>query len=131
MNAQQAENLRILIRHMENNVNRTLNMDDFYQPCGTPACALGEAQAMGLVKFKLDEYDCGPVFGLHFETASRLFGTATANAWKRQNVTPQEWAMEARKALAENGYTMDEPAKPEPFEAFMAKVMEPIKEAAH
>src|SRR6185369_4282913 len=126
MNAQQAENLRILIRHMENNVTRTLNMDNYYEPCGTPACALGEAQVMGLVRNGLLwEHDCGPTFGLCSELSDRLFGIGRHNVWKRSSVTPKEWADEARKVLAAHGYAMDEP-KVDPFTAFKVRMLEPV-----
>jgi hypothetical protein len=71
MNPQQAENLRILIRHMETKVTRTLSMDAITGPCGTPACAFGEAacmphfNALGLVALpKSTVYQCAHRLGL-------------------------------------------------------------------
>lgn len=139
MNATQAENLRILIRHMETNVTRTLYMG-VYGTCGSPACAIGEAAAMqcfqqqGLSFHGKDiAYNgmcrghgvpAAAIFGLGDEF-NRLFGEAGYNPWGRNDVTPQEWAAEARKVLAENGYSMDE--KPaQTFQDFMAKVREPV-----
>lgn len=56
---------------------------------------------------------------------SRLFGTRDGgNAWGSNSVTPQEWAVEARRVLAWNGYAMGDEKKPEPFPAFMAKLTE-------
>lgn len=130
MNTQQAENLRALIRHMETNCKRILDMSRYFKSsCNTPACAFGEAcmvpalQAQGLRTDK----DCSrlsedSLFGAG--TMRRLFGTRSTNSWKRADVTPQEWAIEARKVLAENGYTMDTP--PDPFKRFMDKVREPV-----
>jgi hypothetical protein len=46
MDATQAENLRILIRHMETKVSRTLDMHSIQYPCGTPACAMGEVSEL-------------------------------------------------------------------------------------
>ena len=117
MNAQQAENLRILIRHMETNVKRTLEMP-------LPSlCAIAVARevpalvAQGLpaatslwVPRSYHDEVAQDFFGLlawHHPSLyyGRLFG-ASLNG-KRQ-VTPQEWAAEARKVLAENGYSMDD-----------------------
>lgn len=132
MNTQQAENLRVLIRHMETDVNRTLEMNR-YGTCGTPACALGEAcVAPGLANIGLPKNFDDLHFGVHgryFAATSddvrRLFGIHTENAWRRSSVTPQEWAIEARKVLAEHCYTMDAPA--DPFKRFMDKVREPVQ----
>lgn len=137
MNAQQAENLRVLIRHMETRCHRTLDMGKYFASCGAPACALGEATVCGLVEregtnMSAESYpytfspdnERGPVFGLEKRHAAHLFGMSDDNAWRRDHITPQEWATEARKVLAENGYSMD--VKPDPFPAFMARVMEPV-----
>jgi hypothetical protein len=145
MNPQQAENLRILIRHMETKVTRTLSMDAITGPCGTPACAFGEAacmphfNALGLVALPKSSFcsvawhgketmlgSCADeIFGTEdsdkTDSRSRLFGAGRYNAWHRNAVSPQEWAQEARKVLAENGYTMDDG-----FAAFMVKVREPV-----
>jgi hypothetical protein len=118
MNATQAENLRILIRHMETKCNRTLDMDR-YGSCGTPACAYGEAcvlphfNAQGLhLNDASPSLMRGEIFG-EGGHVRRLFGGSGFNKWGRDAVTPQEWALEARKVLAENGYSMDD-AKPIP-----------------
>ncbi len=137
MNEQQADNLRILIRHMERNVTRTLNMSR-YVDCGTPACALGEAgciphfQAQGwhiqgndlLHGDGLYVHDIEATFGMVYE---RLFSTHHLNLWQSSNVTPRAWADGARTVLAEYGYSMDDPAPADDgFSAFMAKVREPV-----
>lgn len=139
MNPQQAENLRILIRHMEGACTRTLNMGFIDKSCGTPGCAMGEAltvpalRMLGLERTSVsremwnhlyNDGNPGPIFGLQQSAASRLFGTSILNAWKRDNVTPQQWAAEARKVLAENGYTMDDG-----FAAFKAKILAPLATA--
>lgn len=141
MNPQQAEKLRVLIRHMETNVARALNMHAFTNRCGTPACALGEActlpalQVQGLraatytcyslgypPQFNGTSDDRGELFfGLSRDHGNAIFGNARSNVWKRDDVTPHEWAAEARKVLAENGYAMDDP-----FKRFMDKVREPV-----
>ena len=114
MNPTQAENLRILIRHMETRVTRVLDMEKYFNPvCRTPACALGEAtlvpelahlgmRAGGLL-FMHHSQD----FASSIVDRKRLFSTSDNNAWGRAAVTPQEWATEARKVLAEHGYSMD------------------------
>lgn len=130
MNAQQAENLRVLIRHMETRCRRTLDMGTIFFQCGTPACALGEAWTVDGLKEcfierpRLSNYEvtCREIFGVHHHT--RLFGGSIFNAWKNSYVTPQQWAAEARVVLTEHGYSMD--VKPDAFPAFMAKVMEPV-----
>jgi hypothetical protein len=124
MNAQQAENLRILIRHMETNVHRVLDMRVIRKPCGTPACAWGEACMVPelqpwlgtLAERKTDPVALELVFGC--EKSDRMFGFSVNG---KADVTPQEWAAEARKVLAENGYSMDDD-----FARFMAKVQEPV-----
>lgn len=142
MNATQAENLRVLIRHMETSCHRTLYMGVVFD-CGTPACAIGEAAAIGLAgltfsdggmrhggDYLLMDKAVNIVFGLvpvewgDALQAHRLFCAASHNAWGRNDVTPQEWAIEARKVLAENGYSME--ATSDGFDKFMAKVREPV-----
>lgn len=132
MNAAQADNLRILIRHMESLKRPVLNMNDYFESCGTPACALGEActipalaeRGLGQVgTLRVIVAGHANVFGLLGFATTRLFGSEDNNAWRRKNVTPQEWAAEARKVLAGNGYSMD---SPDLFAAFMAKVREPV-----
>lgn len=143
MNPQQAENLRILIRHMESNVVRTLDMGRYFNPCGTPACALGEAAtipallARGLVVHAHEDGKLAcpdneaEVFGLYDEAKlNRLFGLSGSCAWRRSRVTPQEWAAEARKVLAEHGYAMDEPKPVSDFARFMERVVEPVEVSA-
>lgn len=127
MNATQAENLRVLIRHMETKVTRTLDMSRF-DKCGAPACALGEACVCPeLAHLHLPRaQDVGfmhvwDVFGEGSDPVFRLFGQAERNAWHRDEVTPQEWALEARKVLTENGYAMDDG-----FPAFMEKTLAPV-----
>lgn len=140
MNAQQAENIRILIRHMESNVERPLNMNAV-AVCGTPACAMGELPS-AFQEFSLSDVDyrldhngspkriamiSADFFGLggkEFNPSNlhyRLFGASSCNAWGRSQVTPKEWAAEARKVLTEHGYRMDDG-----FAAFRAKVLEPV-----
>lgn len=149
MNPQQAENLRILIRHMETKVTRTLHMAAISRDCGTPACALGEAGAIGIAGLSLPKYEststlilngatapmtavADVVFGLmpfswsEAKQAHRLFCAATDNAWRRNEVTPQEWATEARRVLAENGYAMDAAPTSDGFAAFMDRVRAPV-----
>ena len=133
MNEQQAENLRILIRHMETKVKRTLDMSYYGDDeCGTPACALGEAKVCAALSHcewpepfngsdGLWPRHAAQAFGEG--TENRLFGTAIGNAWRRAYVTPQEWAAEARKVLAENGYSMDDG-----FHKFLAKTLMPRPE---
>lgn len=118
MNAEQAANFRTLIQHMDTKCGRVLNMESFYYQCGAPACAIGEAESIpelqekGVKQGYMEEW--GPrVFGLipGCTTWARLFGRATCNAWHRGDVTPREWAAEARKVLAEYGHSMsDDPA---------------------
>lgn len=123
MTPQQAENLRVLIRHMEKNVTRMLDMSRYQNACGTPACALGEAQAIGLIKSCEKEHISGECFGIENGLRrARLFGTCVTNAWGRSNVTPKEWIVEARRMLAEDGYSMGDDG----FASFMAKVREPV-----
>lgn len=133
MNTTQAENLRILIRHMDG-LKRKLDMRKWSYICGTPACAMGEAciavPALASKPGEMDakchsEYCDGDVFGLGIFSA-RLFGPGDFNHWKRAVVTPQEWAAEARKVLAVNGYSMDEPKPAQTFENFMARVLKPL-----
>lgn len=136
MNKQQAENLRILIRHMETKCDRTLDMGRYFTTCGTPACAAGEActipalQLAGLVSSGGFSWTSvigqQAVFGDEAVMDRKLFYALGGNPWKRDDVTPQEWAAEARKVLAENGYSMDEAPAPEPFKRFMERVMEPV-----
>jgi hypothetical protein len=141
MNAQQAENLRILIRHMETNVARVLDMQQTIRFCGTPACAIGEAYVC--VPVLRDQFPDGAPRGGNYGTLAdrlfgvtfRLFGTAPSaystreesrryeNVWGSNAVTPQQWAKEARKVLAENGYAMDDG-----FAAFKAKILAPLTE---
>lgn len=121
MNPTQAENLRILIRHMET-LPRMLTMNTFFAmhdpECKTPACALGEATTLARFRDILSVSRTSAGGWVHggraaFGATERLFGTKTENAFGTNAVTPQEWAVEARKVLAENGYSMDEP-KPVP-----------------
>lgn len=140
MNEQQAENLRKLITHMETKVSRKLYMPYIQHPCGTPACAMGEvsmipafglSRGKGMVGCLLHNGD--PVsmrdtserlFGLASDQYEHLFGGSLNGTIEP---TPQEWAAEARKVLAKNGYTMvPHTAIPVPtaFDAFMEKVME-------
>lgn len=127
MTPEQANNLRILADHMDG-VKRTLDMERYFSDaCGTPACALGEActiPVLGLhVLDRLYPTNTNEVFGLELEDRQRLFGSSDKNIWKREQVTPQEWTAEARKVLAENGYA----PKSDPFPAFLARILEPIK----
>lgn len=129
MNATQAENLRVLIRHAEGAMTRTLDMNSIRHNCDSPACMLGEA----ICVLRIPEMIVGeelistegiwPSVVAHYSEAAehRLFGMGGTNAWKRASVTPQEWAIEARKVLAENGYEMTDP-----FKRFMEKVREPV-----
>ena len=131
MNATQADNLRILIRHMETRVTRTLNMSS-YETCGTPACALGEATLCSALARQLpairdlNRKVHGDLFVETMADNDRLFGYEGLRTyvWETDSVTPQEWAAEARKVLAENGYSMDAPD--DGFAAFMDKVREPV-----
>lgn len=130
MTPTQAENLRILIRHMETKCQRVLDMDT-YQRCGTPACAIGEAALIPQFNLKFEGDHallyCGfrsaddaaaELFGLDTPAKNyRLFGLPGTNAWGCQYITPQEWAAEGRKVLAENGYSMDD--KPAEFIALV------------
>ena len=149
MNATQAENLRILIRHMETKVERVLDMNTIRYSCGTPACALGEAACVPAIAAQglaLTERgapflcswhgDQGPrkwaeaaitLFGGTTDSYRRLFGTGATNAWGSNTVTPAEWTLEARKVLAENGYSMDEPKAAQTFERFMAATLKPVQ----
>ena len=111
MNTTQAENLRSLIRRIEP-LPTPLGMDQFHHPCGTPSCAAGYAKDMRLLSEATTE-GYADAFGADSRMIRRLFGEAEFNVWGRNDVTPQEWAVEARKVLAENGYSMDE-AKPIP-----------------
>lgn len=120
MNAQQANNLMVLIRHMEANVTRTLDMS-LYERCGSPACALGEAEAIGLIESAEREHVYGEVFGKPYPR--NIFSIECANPWKRNDVTPQEWALEARKLLADHGYSMDSDPG---YTRFMNKLQEPV-----
>lgn len=136
MNAQQAENLRILIRHMENVCTRTLDMEQVFkeQKCKTPACAIGEAYVcVPALRAQFNRQPDGANYGDLardvFGVAYRLFGSPPAsyvppgfvNAWKRNDVTPKEWATEARKVLTEHGYAMDDG-----FAAFKARILAPL-----
>lgn len=126
MNAQQAENLRVLIRHMEAQ-DPALGMEHIHE-CGTPSCAWGHAlyirelAANGLTS---DTLNLWSVFG---HNTGGIFCAARNNPWGRNQVTGREWGAGARKVLAERGYSMDDtPAKPDAFQAFMAKVREPVE----
>lgn len=137
MNAQQAENLRILIRHMEAKCDRTLYMDRYFNGCGTPACALGEAAMIfaPATSTEVRRQWCtaahmdGVILG--YTNSNRLFGPSAFNVWGKADVSPQEWAGEARKVLAESGYSMEHPmpakAADDGFSAFLAKVREPVE----
>lgn len=136
MNPQQAENLRILIRHMENNVTRTLNMDRDYEACGAPACAAGEASTVAALRAAGMPGRCSvtvggwfpeqqEVFGFSTPESWRLFGMGNYNAWKRTNVSGKEWAVEARKLLGEHGYAME--AMDDGFAAFKVKMLAPVQ----
>jgi hypothetical protein len=139
MTPQQAKNLSVLIRHMETKVTRMLNMlsvfDEWPEPemgvCGTPACAMGEAYFVKALRPQFKERpDCINFPSLAivlFGVSYRLFGAndpqdgTPSNAWNRDEVTPLEWAAEARKVLTENGYSMDDG-----FPAFMEKTLKPL-----
>lgn len=123
MNAAQAENLRALIRHMETNCARTLNMNRVLNECGTPACAWGEATIVLGVKHEGSYVEeTQQAFGLDgLADVDRLFSNGVWNAWRRSDVTPLEWAAEARKVLAEHGYSLDDG-----FAVFRAKLLEPV-----
>lgn len=126
MNAQQAENLRVLIRHMEAQ-NPALGMSHIHE-CGTPSCAWGHAlyirelAAQGLT---VSAPDLWTVFG---NDTGGIFCPAGSNPWGRNQVTGQEWATAARWVLTERGYSVDStPARvPDAFAAFMAKLQEPV-----
>jgi hypothetical protein len=134
MNATQAENLRILIRHMETSVTRTLCMYQTLYDCGTPACAIGEAYVcVPELRRQFEGQLYGVNYGKHadriFGVTDRLFGSASdftpraeRNIWGRNKVTPQEWATEARRVLAENGYSMDDTPKVDAFQRFVANL---------
>lgn len=116
MNEQQAENLRILIRHMETKCDRILDMVAVSR-CGTPACALGEAKLICMPEMfsgSLNTYvRASEVFGLPYESGvspgnHRIFRLFGAELHGKRYVEPQEWAAEARKVLAEHGYSMDD-----------------------
>lgn len=110
MTPKQAENLRVLIRHMETKCDRTLYMNSYFHRCGTPACALGEAASVpalahcgiGRNTDEIHFFQAERAFGV----GDRLFGLSSDNAFGKYHVTPQEWAAEARKVLAEHGYSM-------------------------
>lgn len=126
MTPQQSGNFRVLIRRMES-ITRMLKMN-CVSDCGTPACAIGEAcmvpalQKQGLALLATGRtifllwhgkseglwVPAKILFGLEQPDINRLFGAAGMNAWNRDAVTPQEWATEARKVLAANGYAMDD-----------------------
>lgn len=129
MNKQQAENLRALIRHMETKCERRLDMTVYFR-CGAPACALGEACAvpalvnLGVNPTAVMDDALSLVYRLFGDVYSRLFSGNLHRFPERHSVSPQEWATEARKVLAEHGYSMDD--KPDAFEAFMGKALEPV-----
>lgn len=136
MNTKQAENLRTLIRHMESQACwPVLDMTTTVSECGSPACALGAAKLLPRLGKLLERYSMldeiceanAPVFGLKQGDGMRLFNGGPGNAWARCSVTAAEWAIEARKVLAEHGYSMDD-AKPVTFEDFMVKVLQPPAE---
>lgn len=137
MDKHQAESLRILIRYMETRPTERLDMLNATAYCGTPACASGHAKS--LPQFRdvdmNSEKDLCSVFGLgkNYRTPlywGRLFGGALRSCMdtmdQPRNPTANEWAVEARKVLCENGYSMDE-AKPLPtFARFMEKALVPV-----
>ena len=121
MNTTQAENLRILIRYMDAVQVPQLDMAVTHHSCGTPACAYGHALHVQALKDRgiPSLVASGRFFGLSDKDDGRLFG---GSLWQFEGgrlvnlvakPTPQQWAAEARKVLAENGYSMDE-AKPIP-----------------
>ncbi|HEX3156732.1 MAG TPA: hypothetical protein VHV32_19035 [Candidatus Angelobacter sp.] len=133
MNPQQAENLRILIRHMETLKVPELGMIRERNLCGTPSCAMGHARTVGAlgIPSSIDLFSAAiNYFGLDPETRilnrnswCRLFG-ASLVVWGNDDVPrssftppPKTWAVEARKVLAENGYSMDDKA-----DAFIANI---------
>lgn len=136
MTEQQAENLRTLIRHMESNVTRMLDMGKVHNACGTPACAIGEAAYAGIAGLRIPRADatecCVMLDGrttFYRDAALDVFGNTSLFAPRLSDVSPQEWAAEARAVLAENGYSMV-PRVSVPvetaFDKFMAKVKEPV-----
>lgn len=130
MNATQAENLRILIRHMETNVTRRLDMTHYFEPCGAPACAAGEACMVPALRAQ--GMDAGFMRLPNLSVITEVFGdvygplfSGCLNSFRNiSHVSPQEWAAEARDVLTGHGYSMDE--KPDAFAVFMAKVREPV-----
>lgn len=140
MDEKQAENLRIAIHHMRNVCNRTLDMAAFHR-CGTPACAAGELAChphfrrlgfglsgeMSLLTFHGKATGSGElaaeVLGLTEEERVELFcgyepEYVQNNFWKRNNVTPAEWADHAETILRKHGYPATAPTKqPERIEA--------------
>jgi hypothetical protein len=137
MNPQQAENLRILIRHMEGGNVKELYMPLSDHTCGTACCAMGEARRIGISGATILPGDIGAIspsarraFGMnesngHPQSWIRLFG---GNLRGNYRPTPQEWAAEARKVLAEHGYSMGDEKPPMTFKSFMVKVLEPRPE---
>ncbi|MDQ2987411.1 MAG: hypothetical protein M3R13_11970 [Armatimonadota bacterium] len=133
MNAWQAENLRILIRHMDTRPVERLDMSSINK-CGAPACAMGHALTVVALRERglngeLSE-EAVRFFGLGDDASigwGRLFGASLrvqgAQVDFLHNPTPQEWATEARKVLTENGYSMDDG-----FAAFKAKILAPLEE---
>jgi hypothetical protein len=122
MNAQQAENLRILIRHVES--LPILNMVRPWPYDEKPGCAICEARRAGLVPAEPCIEDLAHTF--YAVDARRLFsGTLRVDGKFIKKPTGAQWAAEARKVLSENGYAMDEPTPAAPFVAFKERLLKP------
>lgn len=127
MNATQAENLRILIRHIERNVEGPLWMWRSHPSVDRSkvGCAICEGRRAGILPtdIPIDEIS-STHFGLPM---GRLFGGfLEIDGESVGSPTTIQWGAEARKVLSKHGYDMEPigAALPEVAEAAFQRFME-------
>lgn len=145
-----AANISKLIWYMEGLDDPLFDMEDFFHGCGTPSCALGWAAT--IPEFEYHGPRARNLYGEMLDFSVRVFGgdayDKLFHAVRNEHIrTPQQWALHARKVLAEAGLEVVPnaagqeaeaarpsnevntcPAAPYDFQAFMRNVLEPMKE---